>query len=105
MTQLLKKKSLPSRIAPPTAAATAILDVAEHLAQTRGFNGFSYADIAVQLRVTKASLHYHFPSKAELGRALVERYHENFVAALAAIDRTVTSAPDKLKRYAGLYDS
>ncbi len=43
-----------------------ILDTAERLVQTRGFNGFSYADIATTLGVTKASLHYHFPAQ---GRA------------------------------------
>ena len=46
-----------------------ILDVAERLVQTRGFNGFSYADIADALKVTKASLHYHFRGKADLGAA------------------------------------
>ena len=86
MAKSLKKNSLTSRAAPPTAAATAILDAAERLAQTLGYNGFSYADIAAQLGVTKASLHYHFPSKAELGGALIERYRVVFGAALAAID-------------------
>jgi TetR/AcrR family transcriptional repressor of nem operon len=99
------KNSAPSRGAPPTAAATAILDVAERLAQTRGYNGFSYADIAAQLGVTKASLHYHFPSKAELGRALIERYHALFGAALDSIDQQTKAPGEKLKRYAGLYDS
>jgi TetR/AcrR family transcriptional repressor of nem operon len=50
-----------------------ILDVAEHLAQVRGFNGFSYADIAAELGITKAAVHYHFANKSELGRALVVR--------------------------------
>ena len=50
--------------------ATVILDIAERLVQRRGFNGFSYADIAAELGITKASLHYHFPSKAELGESL-----------------------------------
>ncbi len=100
-----KKNSLPSRAAPPTAAATAILNVTERLAQTRGYNGFSYADIAAQLGVTKASLHYHFPSKAELGRALIERYHVLFGAALDTIDRQAKEPREKLKQYAGLYNS
>jgi TetR/AcrR family transcriptional regulator, transcriptional repressor for nem operon len=90
---------------PPTAAATAILDVAERLAQTRGYNGFSYADIAAQLGVTKASLHYHFPSKAELGRALIERYRGIFGAALEAIDQRTREPREKLRQYVGLYDS
>jgi len=85
MANSMKKDSLPSRSAGPTAAAAAILDVAEQLAQTRGYNGFSYADIALKLGVTKASLHYHFSSKAELGRALIERYRGLFGAALEAI--------------------
>src|ERR1700682_1229989 len=55
-----------------------ILDIAERLVQTRGFNGFSYADIAGTLHVTKASLHYHFPAKADLGRRLIERYERHF---------------------------
>ena len=51
-----------------------ILDIAERLVQTRGFNNFSYADIASELGITTASLHYHFPGKAELGQALITRY-------------------------------
>ncbi len=82
-----------------------ILDVAEELAQTRGFNGFSYADIAQRLLVTKASLHYHFPSKAELGSALIERYHVSFGAALQGIDAEEQSAAEKLRRYVALYES
>jgi TetR/AcrR family transcriptional repressor of nem operon len=80
-----------------------ILDTAERLVQTRGFNGFSYADIATTLGVTKASLHYHFPAKAELGHRLIERYEKNFLAALEKIDQTSTTAREKLKRYAQIY--
>ena len=80
-----------------------ILDTAERLVQTRGFNGFSYADIATTLGVTKASLHYHFPAKAELGHRLIKRYEKNFLAALDAIDQTSTTAREKLKRYAQIY--
>jgi TetR/AcrR family transcriptional repressor of nem operon len=82
-----------------------ILDVAEQLVQTRGFNGFSYADVAEALSVTKASLHYHFPSKADLGRALIERYHTVFAGALADIDDQARDARGKLRRYIGLYDA
>lgn len=83
--------------------AQRILDIATQLVQTRGFNGFSYADIADQLQVTKASLHYHFPSKAELGRRLIERYESSVVDALDAIDREASDEFDKLRRYARIY--
>jgi TetR/AcrR family transcriptional repressor of nem operon len=101
----IAKNTPSSRAAPPTAAAKAVLDVAEQLAQMRGYNGFSYADIAAQLGVTKASLHYHFPSKAELGRALIERYRAVFKSALKAIDQSASDPRDKLRRYVALYES
>jgi TetR/AcrR family transcriptional regulator, transcriptional repressor for nem operon len=80
-----------------------ILDTAERLAQVRGFNGFSYADVAAQLGVTKASLHYHFPGKAELRQTLIERYAARFIDALAGIDAEVAAPVDKLGAYADLY--
>ena len=69
-----------------TGTAARILDVAEVLVQTRGFNGFSYADIAAEMNITKAALHYHFAGKAELGEALISRYAARFADALAAVD-------------------
>jgi TetR/AcrR family transcriptional regulator, transcriptional repressor for nem operon len=83
--------------------ATRILDVAERLVQLRGFNGFSYADIAAELHITKASLHYHFAGKAELGRALIERYAERFTAALEAIDQHETDPVEKIRAYSAIY--
>jgi TetR/AcrR family transcriptional repressor of nem operon len=86
-----------------TATSQRILDIAERLVQTRGFNGFSYADIAAALKVTKASLHYHYPAKADLGKELIERYERNFLAALARIDAGSADAREKLRRYAAIY--
>jgi TetR/AcrR family transcriptional regulator, transcriptional repressor for nem operon len=86
-----------------TATRSRILDIGERLVQLRGFNGFSYADIAAELEMTKASLHYHFPSKAELGEALIARYSEHFAGALAGIDAQALHAPSKLLTYASLY--
>jgi TetR/AcrR family transcriptional repressor of nem operon len=83
--------------------ATRIMDVAERLAQVRGFNAFSYADIAAELGITKAALHYHFASKADLGEALIGRYAARFGEALAAIDADSMAPPAKLRGYAELY--
>jgi TetR/AcrR family transcriptional regulator, transcriptional repressor for nem operon len=85
------------------STAERILDIAERLVQTRGFNSFSYADIATELGITKASLHYHFPGKAELGQALISRYAERFAEALDRIDHDDADAHTKLEAYAGLY--
>jgi TetR/AcrR family transcriptional regulator, transcriptional repressor for nem operon len=74
-----------------------ILDIAERLVQMRGFNSFSYANIATELGITKASLHYHFPGKAELGQAIVTRYAERFAEALDQSDRDLPDAHAKLE--------
>jgi TetR/AcrR family transcriptional repressor of nem operon len=73
--------------APKQRSETAgqILDLAETLIQTRGYSAFSYQDIADSLGIRKASIHYHFPSKADLGVAVVDRYMARFDDALTAI--------------------
>jgi TetR/AcrR family transcriptional repressor of nem operon len=86
-----------------SSTASRVLDAAERLVQVRGFNGFSYADIAAELRITKASLHYHFATKADLGEALINRYSIRFFEALAAVDARGGTAPVKLAAYAKLY--
>jgi TetR/AcrR family transcriptional regulator, transcriptional repressor for nem operon len=83
--------------------AARILDVAEALVQVRGFNGFSYADIAAELGITKAALHYHFASKADLGEALLARYAARFADALDAVEAGAATASAKLAGYAELY--
>src|SRR4029453_18493814 len=80
-----------------------ILDVAERLVQLRGFNGFSYADVAEELGISKASLHYHFAGKAELGEALISRYASRFTGSLDEIESRPIDAPAKLAAYAKLY--
>jgi TetR/AcrR family transcriptional repressor of nem operon len=83
--------------------ARRMLDVAERLVQERGFNGFSYADVAAELGVTKPALHYHFSGKAELGEALIARYATRFLEALATLDSTAGTPQAKLAGYADLY--
>ncbi len=84
----------------PDSTREQILDIAQRLVQTRGYNGFSYADIASALRIQKASVHHHFATKADLGKAMLERYREGFGKLLQAIDKKEKNAQAKLKRYA-----
>jgi TetR/AcrR family transcriptional repressor of nem operon len=72
--------------------AERILDTAQALAQVRGYNGFSYADISAELAITKPSIHYHFPSKAQLAEALVARYRRQFAADAASLPPEVRGA-------------
>lgn len=81
----------------PTAQA--ILNTAQDLCQCRGFNGFSYRDIAEKLGIKTASIHYHFATKAELGEALIVRYRGEFAATLAAISAEVRDPIKRLQRF------
>ena len=64
---------------------TALLDCAEAVMRARGYDGFSYADLAVAVGIRKASVHHHFHTKADLALALIERYAANFFSALDQI--------------------
>ncbi len=80
-----------------------ILDVAQGLLQTRGYNGFSYRDIAGAVGIRTASLHYHFPGKADLGVALAARYRLRFNEALEDINARTDDARRRLECYADLF--
>jgi TetR/AcrR family transcriptional regulator, transcriptional repressor for nem operon len=71
--------------------AERILDVAEELIREKGYNGFSFQDIAERIGIKKGSLYYHFPAKADLGNAVLDRYRRHMSEAAIAIDaRPVT---------------
>lgn len=53
-----------------------ILEIAENLIQTKGYNAFSYRDIADLIGIKTSSIHYHFPTKADLGQAVVKNHIE-----------------------------
>lgn len=80
-----------------------ILSVAQKLVQQRGFNGFSYADIAAEVGVRKASLHHHFATKAELGVALMESYSAQLDNELLRIGAMPGKADVKLKAYVAIF--
>jgi len=83
--------------------AEKVLDVAQEMVQTRGYNGFSFRDIAEAVGIKSASVHYYYPSKADLGVALVVRYHEAFAGELAAIRDRCPSATKRLKAFIDLF--
>ena len=82
---------------------TALLDSAERVARQRGYDAFSYADLARDVGIRKASIHHHFPAKADLAFGLIERYAERFFETLDKIDSTHTKAAEKLRAYVAEY--
>jgi TetR/AcrR family transcriptional repressor of nem operon len=53
-----------------------IVDKAFQLMLQRGINGFSYRDISEPLGIKNAAIHYHFPNKMDLVKALIEENHQ-----------------------------
>jgi TetR/AcrR family transcriptional repressor of nem operon len=76
-----------------------ILDSALRLVQTRGFNAFSFRDVAQEIGIRSASIHHHFPSKEDLGRELIVRYRDSFLASLHEISESNENAAKQLDRF------
>ncbi|MFT3761287.1 MAG: TetR/AcrR family transcriptional regulator [Pseudoxanthomonas sp.] len=65
-----------------------------------GYNSFSYADISDRVHISKASIHHHFPSKAELVRIVVAQYRAEAREGMAALDQRLDDPLAQLKAYA-----
>lgn len=72
---------------------------------TRGYNGFSYADISEAVRISKASIHHHFPSTVELVQTVLRRYREQGREGLAGLPRMIPDPLERLRAYTGYWES
>ena len=81
----------------------AVLDVAQEYLQTRGYNAFSFRDLADRVCIKTASVHYYFPTKVELCRALIARHREQLADAFAEIDAAGLNATGRLGRYVDVF--
>ncbi len=59
-----------------TNARESILTAATRIAQSQGYNGLNFRDLAQAVGIKRTSIYYHFPSKADLGAAVARRYWE-----------------------------
>lgn len=65
-----------------SSMADRILDAAEARMRASGYNAVSFRELAADVGVKSSSVHYHFPTKTDLGVSLVERYAAQCFAAL-----------------------
>jgi len=86
-----------------TSSIHKIMTVAQELVQSRGYNAFSFNDIARKLGIKSASIHYYFPTKSDLGKALIHLYRLDFSNQLKLIDNTSSSTMEKLDHFAELF--
>ena len=81
-----------------------LIDSARFLIQTRGYNGFSYADVAEQVQVRKASIHHHFPTKADLARAVVDESRDLIVEQTRILASGPFDPAKQLRAYTGYWE-
>ncbi|AUH65282.1 TetR/AcrR family transcriptional regulator [Paracoccus zhejiangensis] len=60
----------------------AIMDAAEARIRAGGYTGFSFRELATDVGVKSASVHYHFPTKENLAAAVARRYKDRFLVAV-----------------------
>ena len=68
------------------AKALEIMSTAQELIQNKGYNGFSFRDVADAVGIKSASIHYHFPTKSDLVKEIAANYRAAFQLALGEID-------------------
>ncbi|WP_346949206.1 TetR/AcrR family transcriptional regulator [Dyella sp.] len=81
-----------------------LIDSARHLIQTRGYNGFSYADVADEVQMRKASIHHHFPAKSDLAKAVVEQSRAVIVEQTRLLDDGAFDPDAQLRMYTGYWE-
>ncbi|AKM31588.1 TetR family transcriptional regulator [Pandoraea faecigallinarum] len=79
--------------------ATEIAEYTKQLLAAGGYHGFSYADLSARVNIGKASIHHHFPSKADLVRTVVRRHREQAREGLTALDQHVADPAGRLTAY------
>jgi len=79
-----------------------LLSHAKVLIRQRGYNGFSYRDLAERVGVKTATIHYHFPCKDDLLIEAIDDYAADEAALMQGIDAALP-AGERLSRYAELF--
>ncbi len=87
-----------------SATAERVVDAAEGLIQARGYNGFSYDDVARLVGIKKPSIHHHFATKSELAAVVAQRYTHRFKELLLQIEGRSVKAAERLSAYAALFE-
>ncbi|MEC3909487.1 TetR/AcrR family transcriptional regulator [Sphingobium sp. CR2-8] len=80
-----------------------ILDAARRTAQAHGYGGLNFRDLAAEVGIKAASIHYYFPAKAELGAAVARRYWEDAAAALDVLSDQTQDPLESLRRYPNMF--
>src|SRR6476646_5290898 len=90
---------------PTISTSEKILDVAQSLIVAGGYNAFSYGDISDAIGIRKASIHHHFPTKAELVSVLADRYRRQAELGLRSLQEQFSSPAEQLQSYLNFWQT
>lgn len=77
----------------------ALVCAAENLMRSKGYAAFSYADLVETVGIKKASIHHHFPTKEDLGVAIVEAYIDRVRIDFERIEQVHQHLEGRLKAF------
>src|SRR6187402_1880995 len=80
-----------------------IMSAARLTVQDRGYSGLSFRELAKDVGIKSASIHYHFETKGELGAALANRYTADFLGYLDGLLDEGLDARTCIRRYADVF--
>jgi TetR/AcrR family transcriptional regulator, transcriptional repressor for nem operon len=72
-----------------------IIQLAQEAIATRGYSAFSFRELAAQLGIKSASIHYHFPTKTHLGVEVARHYRGQLKQAFDNIENGYPNNPKK----------
>ncbi|MBS1507394.1 MAG: TetR/AcrR family transcriptional regulator [Bacteroidetes bacterium] len=78
-----------------------IIALGDQLIRDKGFNAFSFYDIARSLNIKNASIHYHFPSKTDLGIAVLKGQQDGLRSLIEAYSKKTPE--EKLLAFLSIY--
>ncbi len=84
--------------------ASRIVEAGRQFIMRRGYSGFSYADISDAIDIRKASIHHHFPTKADLVIGVLKQSRQNFDADMAALQASGADGLAQLRAYLGHWE-
>ena len=76
-----------------------VLEAARRAAQSRGYAGLNFRELASEVGIKGASIHYHFRTKADLGVAVARRYWEASDATLQEMWERYPDPKEWLRHY------
>jgi TetR/AcrR family transcriptional repressor of nem operon len=83
----------------------AVMAAAKATVQAHGYNALSFRELAKEVGIKSASVHYHFPTKGDLGAALARRYTEDGANYLSELLANSSDATWRMDRYTEIFRS